>query len=67
MFSTSLKVSFNSEKIQSMCRLSACLNELTNVNLIIGQGVTDEVELEHAEGLRKLLQCHRIAYNIKKI
>lgn len=35
---------------------------LTNVNLIIRQGVTDDVELEHAESLGKLLHSQGIAY-----
>ena len=42
--------------------LVECLCYLTNVNLIICQGVTDEVELERTESLGKLLNCHRIAY-----
>lgn len=35
---------------------------LTDINFIISQGVSDDVELEYAESLRELLDRHRIAY-----
>lgn len=47
-------------------RLAACLCCLTDVYLIIRQGVTNEVELERAESLGKLLHCHRVACKKKK-
>lgn len=47
--------------------LTVHLYYLTNVYLIICQGVADESKLETAESLRKPLHCHRISYKRTKL
>lgn len=56
----------NSQQILCVCVGKVCLHHFTNVNLIIGQGVTDDVELERAECLGELLDGHRVACNKAK-
>lgn len=44
-----------------------CLDHFTDVDFIVRQGVTDDVELEHAERLRELLHGHGVAWNQRRL